>query len=223
MTYKNQTEYIPALRYGWLTPFFDLFIRLTTRELTFKRLLVEEARIEKGHRVLDLGCGTATLTILIKKLYPEAQVIGLDGDPKVLKIAQAKIAKTGLEIKLEQGMAFELPYPDSSFDRVLSSLLFHHLIRENKIRTVKEVYRVLRPGGKLIIGDFGRPNNAAMYLISLVMRRLEETEDLIKGLLPDMLRRAGFDAVDDFTRYMMIFGTTSLYRALKPPHEHKGT
>lgn len=223
MTYKNQTEYIPALRYCWLTPFFDLFIRLTTRELTFKRLLVEEARIEKGHRVLDLGCGTATLTILIKKLYPEAQVIGLDGDPKVLKIAQAKIAKTGLEIKLEQGMAFELPYPDSSFDRVLSSLLFHHLIRENKIRTVKEVYRVLRPGGKLIIGDFGRPNNAAMYLISLVMRRLEETEDLIKGLLPDMLRRAGFDAVDDFTRYMMIFGTTSLYRALKPPHEHKGT
>lgn len=132
MTDGNQPKYIPAFRYGWLTPFFDLFIRLTTLELTFKRRVVEEASIEKGHQVLDLGCGTATLTIIIKKMYPEAQVIGLDGDLKVLKIARTKIAKTGLEIKLDQGMAFELPYTDNSFDRILSSLLFHH--RHGKTR-----------------------------------------------------------------------------------------
>lgn len=69
----------------------------------------------------------------------------------------------------------------------------------------------------MVIGDFGKPSNAAMYLISLVMRRLEETEDLIKGLLPGMLRKAGFDAAEEVTRYMMIFGTISLYRAVKPP------
>lgn len=215
---KKQAKYIPALKYAWLTPFFDLFIRLTTREFTFKRRLVEEAHIEKGQHVLDLGCGTATLTILIKKTHPEAEVVGLDGDPKVLEIAQAKVAETGLKIKLEQGMAFELPYPDNSFDCVLSSLLFHHLTWENKISTLKEVFRVLRPGGELLVADFGKPSNAIMYLASLVMRRLEETQDLIKGLLPEMLHRGGFDTVEELTRYEMIIGTISLFRARKSFH-----
>ena len=75
------------------------------RESTFKRRLVEQARIEKGQRVLDLGCGTGTLTILIKKSHPEAEVIGLDGDPNILEIARTKIAKAGLDITLDQGIA----------------------------------------------------------------------------------------------------------------------
>ena len=213
---KNHAKYIPAFKYGWLTPFFDLFIQLTTRELTFKRRLVKEAHIEKNHQVLDLGCGTGTLTILIKKTHPEAEVVGIDGDSRVLEIAQAKVARAGLRIKLEQGMAFELPYCDNSFDRVLSSLLLHHLAQENKIKTLNEVFRVLRPGGELLLADFGKPSNAIMFLVSLVMRRLEETQDLIKGLLPEMLHRGGFEMVGEVSRYMMMIGTISLFRARKP-------
>ena len=212
----KRDRYIPSLSLGWLTSFYDPIIRWTTRENTFKRSLVRQAAIQKGHRILDLGCGTATLTILIKEMHPETEVIGLDGDPKILKIARAKIDKAGLAITLTEGMAFALPYDNNSFDRVLSSLVFHHLTAENKKRTLGEVFRVLRPGGEFYLADFGKPGNLPMYLISLIMRRLEETSDNIRGLLPEMCREAGFEQVKELYRFSTVFGSLSLYQARKP-------
>ena len=78
-------------------------------------------------RVLDLGCGTGTLTILAKKVAPGANVTGLNGDPQVRQIAQDKAAQTGVQIEWDRGMAFDLPYPDNTFERVLTSLVYHHL------------------------------------------------------------------------------------------------
>ena len=118
---RNRQKYVPALTYEWLTSFYDPLIRWTTREVAFKRRLVKQAEITNGHRVPDLGCGTATLTILVKAMHPGAEVIGLDGDPKILGLARAKVAKAGLDITLDEGQAFELPYDNSSFDRVVSS------------------------------------------------------------------------------------------------------
>ena len=213
---KNRGKYIPALSHDWLTPLYDPLIRWTMRESTFKRHLIEQAQIRRGHRVLDLGCGTATLTILIKRAHPDSEVIGLDGDPRILEIARAKIAKTGLDIALDQGMAFDLPYPDGSLDRVLSSLLFHHLTRQDKGRALREVFRVLRPGGDLHVADLGKPHNTLMALVSLIMRNLEETSDNIQGLLPEMFRSTRFEQVEEPARYTTVFGTLSLYRARKP-------
>jgi ubiquinone/menaquinone biosynthesis C-methylase UbiE len=207
--------YIPALKYSWLTSFYDLIMRLTMRELTFKQRLVEQACIEKGQHILDLGCGTATLAILIKKMYPETEVTGLDRDPDVLKIAREKVARNSLNIKLDQGMAFKLPYPDGSFDRVLSSLLLHHLTRENKIRTLREVFRVLRPGGEFHLADFGKPSNVLMYPVSLVMRQVEENRDNVNGLLPEFIRKAGGNSIHENYRYMTVFGTIVLWQAQK--------
>ncbi len=172
--------------------------------------------LKKGHIVLDLGCGTATLTLLIKKACPEAEVTGLDGDPTILEIARSKVEEAKLDIALDQGMAFELPYPDGYFDRVVSSLVLHHLTHENKMRTFEEILRVLRPGGELHIADFGKPHNVLMYMISLIFRHLEETSDNIKGLLPEMLRKTGFEQVEETATFMTVFGTLSLYRARKP-------
>jgi len=130
-------------------------------------------------------------------------VIGLDCDPKILKIAKSKVAREGLSIVLDLGMTFELPYYDNSFDRV-------------KVRTLKEIFRVIRPGGEFHLADFGKPHNALMYLISLFVRNFEETSDNIKGLLPEMFRKAGFIDVEEKARYMTITGTHSLYRVWKP-------
>ncbi|TAJ29368.1 MAG: methyltransferase domain-containing protein, partial [Nitrospirae bacterium] len=189
---KHEHGYMPALRFDWLTPLYDPVIRWTMREALFKPRLVQQANIQPGHRVLDLGCGTATLTILIKQTHPETHVVGLDGDPKVLALARAKVAKAGVTVTLDQGMAFELPYPNHMFDRVLTSLLLHHLTKDNKRRTLSEVFRVLRPGGELHVADFGKPHNAVMAAVSLIVRWLEEAGDNMKGLLPVLIREAGF-------------------------------
>lgn len=211
--------YIPPLRYRWLTPLYDTITRVTSRELTVKQRLVYQASIEKGHRVLDVGCGTATLTILIKKIYPESDVFGLDSDSKVLEIAKAKIVKTGLDIVLDLGMAYELPYESESFDRVLSSLAFHHLTRKNKRQTLKEIFRVLRKGGELHIADAGKAQNWLMrgaFLLVQLLDGFETTTDNVKGLLPEFMSDAGFEEVEETTRYLTVLGTFSLYRARKP-------
>ena len=177
---SKPVTYIPALGFNRLTPFFDSFLKWATKKETFKPQLVKQARIQKNSRVLDLGCGTATLTILLKKSQPEAEVRGIDIDPTVLEIAKEKAARAGVDIALDLGTAFKLPYPDNYFDRVISGLVFHHLTTENKVRSLKEVVRVLKPKGELHVADLGKPQNALMRLPSIVMRRLEESEDNIK-------------------------------------------
>jgi len=203
---KKSDRYLYALTYRWLNALYDPLLRLTMREATFKRRLMEQAQIESGHRVLDLGCGTATLTLLIKQAQPKAQVIGLDGDFDILQLAKANVSSAGLDISLHQAMAFDLPYIDGSFDRIVCSLVFHHLARDAKVRTAKEVFRILRPGGELHVADFGTPQNALMFVISPVIRHFEEASDNIKGLLPEMFRQAGSDQVEEPMKYMTVLG-----------------
>ena len=112
---KNE-KYIPALSYDWLTPFYDTAVRLTTREKIFKKALVEQAKIKANHRVLDLACGTGTLSILIRQMQPQTEVVGIDGDAKILESAKVKARKAGFAIQFDKGMSFDLPYEDASFD-----------------------------------------------------------------------------------------------------------
>jgi len=172
--------------------------------------------IAEEHKVLDLGCGTATFTILIKKACPEAEVVGFDVDSRILSIAQSKIKKTGFDIALNLGTALCLPYTDNSFNRVASSMVLHHLTRENKIRALKEVFRVLKPNGELHIADFGKPQNIPMYFPSLIIRHLEEASDNIKGLLPEIFQLAGFQEIKEKGKYSSLFGNVSLYKMRKP-------
>lgn len=215
-------EYIPALRYHWLTSLYDPVVRWTIREAVFKRRLVAEARVQVGHQVLDLGCGTGTLALLLKRVVPGANVVGLDGDPKILAIARAKANEAGVDISFDTGMSFELPYPENSFDRVFSTLLFHHLTRENKIRTLREVYRVLKPGGELHLGDWGKAQNGLMRALFVLVQLLdgfETTADNVDGLLLGFVRVSGFERVREIGRYMTVLGTISLYVASKPSRE----
>lgn len=211
--------YVPALGYDALTALYDPIVAATTRERTFKSALIRQARISDGHRVLDLACGTGTLAVWIKKHVPGAEVTGIDGDPKVLSRACAKAAAAGAAIRFDEGISYELPYPDKTFDRVLCSLFFHHLSHADKLRTAREVLRVLRPGGEFHIADWGKPQNPLMRALFYAIQMLDgfaNTADNVFGRLPEILGSAGFEGVCVKREFSTVFGTMSLYQASGP-------
>ena len=212
---KAEEKYISVLHFDWLTRFYDPIMQWTMREQTFKRQLIWQADIKAGQPVLDLGCGTATLTIMLKGIHPEAQVVGLDGDEKSLSIAKRKIAKNGLDIEFKKGLSFDLDFTDQSFDVVVSSLLFHHLNREDKLRTLREVFRILKPAGELHIADWGRPENFFMrgaFLVVQLLDGFETTGESVQGKLLGYMEQIGFKEVKETKRFATLFGTVCLYR-----------
>ncbi|GIK72275.1 MAG: hypothetical protein BroJett021_12630 [Chloroflexota bacterium] len=222
MGWKNTTNiidktapYIPALRFHWLTPLYDPVLKWGMQEERFKRQLIAQAAITLHMQVLDLGCGTGTLTVLLKQLHPQSVVHGLDGDPAVLAIARRKAHQHGMNIAWTQGFSFALPYPHAAFDRVVASLMLHHLNREQKRRTFGEMRRVLRAGGELHIVDFGPPRTSMTRWMSQIMRRLEETADHLDGLLPALMAESGFGEIRETSHLTTIVGPLSLYRAVK--------
>lgn len=213
------TRYIPALRFHALTRWYDRVLGIALDEDRFKQLLVAQAGIKPGFRVLDLGCGTGTLTLMLKRACPGARIIGLDADGAALATARRKIEAAGLHIPLIRALAFDLPFPPGSFGRVLSSLVFHHLATDAKRRTLEAVRTLLEPGGELHVADWGRAQDPLMRLAFLGVQVLDgfaNTTDNVRGRLVPLMREAGFAQVAEPYRGRTLFGTLSLYCAVAP-------
>ncbi len=212
-------DYVPALGIHFLTPFYDAVVGATTRERRFKEALIRQARFEPGQRILDVGSGTGTLAIWIKRHQPLLDITGIDVDPAVLAIASRKAKAANLDIRFECAPSYKLPYPAAHFDRVVSSLFFHHLPWEDKVRTSRELVRVLKPGAELHVADWGRPRNFVMRGLFLMIQCLdgfETTRDNAAGRLVELFEQAGFADVAEHRTFSTIFGTMALYRAFKP-------
>ena len=216
---KHKYKYIPALGFHGLTPFYDLVSGSMIRECTFKQALIKQANPASGQRILDLGAGTGTMTIWLKQHQPQAEVIGVDADPAVLSRASAKARKAELNIRFDRGLSFDLPYPAAHFDRALSSLFFHHLTWDEKERTARELFRVLKPNAELHVADWGRAANPLMRGLFLVVQLFDgfrTTRDNVNGRLVDLYAQAGFIDVQQRQTFATMFGTLALYSAVKP-------
>lgn len=195
---------------------YDPVVKWTTRETTVKEALLEQSGIEPDMKVLDLACGTGTLALLIRRRFPTIDIVGVDGDGEILRIAQSKADSRNANIQFEQGLATQLPYADSSFDRVFSTLFFHHLVTSDKHRALAEVHRVLRPGGQVHIADWGRPTNVLMRLLFYQIQLFDgfaTTQENVDGKLPQYIHNAGFSDVQVGRCFNTVFGTLALYRA----------
>ena len=118
---------VPALGKDLLTPFYDVLVAIGGLGAPLTKRVLARAPIQDGERVLDVGCATATRLIAAKARYPTAHLMGVDPDERALQIARHKIARHQIEVEVIQARAEHLPFPTSSFDIVMSTLVFHHL------------------------------------------------------------------------------------------------
>lgn len=213
----TEAKIVPALRYRFLTQVYDALIGATMPEGKIRRSIVELSGVRDCCRVLDVGCGTGTLALLIKSLRPGARVTALDADEEILQLARRKAA--GQEIDFRHGYADKLPFEDGTFDIVVSSLVFHHLKPATKKAAFREIRRVLRPAGVFLLADWGKPSSAIERLQFYSVQFLdgfETTSDNVKGKLPVLARGAGFDDFKQIAKERTLYGVLSYYRGRRP-------
>ena len=208
-------SYIPALGHDWLTRFYDPAMATVFQERRLHRALLDELDLQPGQSLLDIGCGTGTLDLLLYKRFPDLSVVGLDIDPTVLTIAQRKIVQRQVQLPLSLASADCLPYANDSFDHVLSTFMLHHLTTPQKKRMLAEAWRVLRPDTRLLILDFGPPQSHWLStLLTMVAAGFEHVDDNLYGRVPGLLMQAGF--VDVQARDIAFGGLIKLYDGRKP-------
>jgi SAM-dependent methyltransferase len=210
-------RYVPAAGRRALTRLYDPAVALTMREATFRGRLRDQVLdgLAAGGSVADVGCGTGTLAIALAA--SGARVIGVDGDPEVLALAQAKPGADAVQWR--KGLATALPLAGATVDRVVMSLLLHHLDAGAKRAALAEAVRVLRPGGRLHVADWGRPRDPLMRAAAWALARIDGPEGLrehLAGDVPVLLADAGFVAVGVHDRLRTAWGSLELLSALRP-------
>jgi ubiquinone/menaquinone biosynthesis C-methylase UbiE len=206
-------DYIPAFGKDALLPFYDLLTRVLGMGSAYDAL-VAQAELADGLRVLEIGCGTGNVTVRAKRAAPSADVIGLDPDPLALARAQRK-ARGLSGIRFERGFAQELPYSDGEFDRVLSSMMLHHLNEDVKAAAAAEIYRVLHPGATLHIVDIGG-HTTVHHGMAARWTKNPHVAGNLGDEIPRLLRSVGFDCAEVGTRRNRLIGQLTFYRAARP-------
>ncbi|MGK5110982.1 MULTISPECIES: class I SAM-dependent methyltransferase [unclassified Geodermatophilus] len=210
----GQRAFLPGLSHAWLLPLYDPLTRLLHVGVIHQRL-VDQAALRPGQTVLEIGCGTGNLLLAAKRAQPEATAVGLDPDLAALARAHRKAKRRRVAVQLDRGYADALPYADASIDVVLSSFMLHHLPGEEQETAMREVLRVLRPGGTLHLVDADAPDPTAAHGHGHVHHR-GPIHDHAVADVPALLRRAGFAEVTRTgSETRRPFGRFSSYRATR--------
>ncbi len=156
------------------------------------RMVVELANIKSGHSVLDVGCGTGNLTLTAATYAgPTGRVFGIDASPEMIEVAKRKAAGAPQAATFKVGLIEKLEFPDATFDVVISRLVIHHLPDDLKRAGFKEMLRVLKPGGHLLIADFDPPKNPILNHLATAMVGSHMMQTNV-WKLPVLLAETGF-------------------------------
>jgi ubiquinone/menaquinone biosynthesis C-methylase UbiE len=210
MTHHSHSVEGPAQTEGMLirwAPYYDLVTNLMTfgQARRLRKTTVDQALIKPGDSVLDVGCGTGEVTLLAKTRAADGKVYGIDPAPEMIAVARSKAARKKLEIDFRVGVIEALPFPDSSIDVVTSSLMMHHLPEDLKVRGLAEIYRVLKPGGRLLIADFMRPTGSFLNHLFIAFTRHQRLQKGIEDM-QGLLRNAGFDQLTQADEKVLVIG-----------------
>ncbi len=213
------SDHVPPLGLHALTGLYDRAMGWTMPEAAFRRRIVEAADPRKGEQVLDLGCGTGELTLALASYAPGARVVVLDPDERALGIARAKFASRGVPARVVQGASDSPELAAGSFDLVVSSLVLHHVDGDAKRRVLADLLRLLRPGGRLCLGDWAGARShwdRARFLPIRLLDGFAVTADNIEGRLPHLVASAGFVDVAEVERFETVFGPLAVIRGARP-------
>lgn len=215
---EKQTAEAPIETEGLLirwAPLYDAVVSILTLggSSRLRNLTIQSSLMKSGEKVLDVGCGTGGVTIPARARVGEAGAAsGIDPSPEMISVARKKARKAGLDIDFRVGVIESLPYPDATFDVVTSSLMMHHLPYDVQVKGVAEIYRVLKPGGRLLIADAMTPKNVLAKLLFASLSRHHGVKFGVEDL-PATLTSAGFAGATKLDERFLIIG---FVRATKP-------
>lgn len=199
-------SFVPALKYHFLTPIYDLFLAFWLPEKEIRRKTIELGELTGEEQVLDYGCGTGSLLLQMADKFPNIELTGVDIDPEILKLAQKKDSLK----KAKWILSSDFSSQNLSYDVVFASWVFHHFNNEEKLFHLKTCHDLLRKGGKLIIVDWGKPANLVMHFLFFLVQCFDSFETMKlhrKGEFSSLFSKAGFVDFQELGSRNTWFGT----------------
>lgn len=215
----SKRRYLPAAGLHWCLPIYDPYAKLLGWDAV-RSTLLEQMDLVPGQRVLDIGCATGTLVVLVKQLHPDVAVVGLDPDPKALARGARKAHRAGVKVHFNRGFSDQLPYADGSFDRVSITGMFSLLPPAEKGTTLREIRRVLRPGGSFHLFDMVRNPLGSSLSLPLLRVWLRQPGQHFQVCTEDetvaLMREAGFADARKTGQHPFWLWPLASYRASRP-------
>jgi ubiquinone/menaquinone biosynthesis C-methylase UbiE len=208
-------DFTPAMGRFAPTRFYDPVVALT-RERLWRALAAMYVAPRPGDVIADVGCGTGSLALLLNRVEPRAQLIGLDPDPDVLAVARRKAAGTAAAVQWSVGMgdALVAELGANSVDTVVSSLVLHQCPVAMKRAVLASMHDVLRPGGKVVIADYGLQRTRLMRLSFRIVQLADgkqDTQPSADGVVPELMSEVGFREVREAELVPTVTGSISVY------------